>query len=179
MKTVFNYIFNMLPYMLLSIPIFILIRLLIDKKYKRINIKREILLLIFYLFLVGLLSQALMPNPSINVSEKRLNFIPFKIIYDTIIELKKGNISYLIISLLGNIVMFIPIGFFIKLLWNCNDKLTILYGFFISLFIETTQIFIVRGTDIDDLILNTFGLFLGVVLYRTLRKENLINENNS
>ena len=177
MKAIFDYIFNMLPYMLISTPIFILIRLLIYKKYKRINIKREILLLIFYLFLVGLLSQAF--TPSINTSEKRLNLIPFKIIYDTITELKKGNINYLIISLSGNIIIFIPIGFFIKLLWKCNDVKTVFYGFFTSLFIEITQIFIGRGTDIDDLILNTFGVFLGVILYKILKKlRSFISRND-
>jgi glycopeptide antibiotics resistance protein len=104
------------------------------------------------------------------VSKKRYNFIPFRIVYDTVIEYKKGNIYYLIISLIGNIVMFIPIGFFIKLLWNCSDKKVVIHGFFISLFIEFTQIFIGRETDIDDLILNTLGTFIGLMIYKIICK---------
>ena len=172
MKVIFSYILNMLPYMLISIPFFIIIRFLIYKKKNKINIKRELLLLIFYLFLVGLLSQAIIPkfdsNMNLIVSKKRLNIIPFKIIYDTVVELEKGNIYYLLISLIGNIVMFIPIGFLIKLLWCVNDKKVVLYGFLISLFIEMTQIFVGRETDIDDLILNTLSTFIGVLLYKII-----------
>lgn len=173
MKVVIEYILDMFPYMLITIPIFLLIRFIINRN-KKINIKREILLLIFYLFLVGLLSQAVIPkydsNMNLIVSKKRYNFIPLRIVYDTVIEYKKGNIYYLIISLIGNIVMFIPIGFFIKLLWNCSDKKVVIHGFFISLFIEFTQIFIGRETDIDDLILNTLGTFIGLLIYKIIWK---------
>ena len=173
MKVVIEYILDMIPYMFITIPIFLLIRFIINRN-KKINIKREILLLIFYLFLVGLLSQAVIPkfdsNMNLIVSKKRYNFIPFRIVYDTVIEYKKGNIYYLIISLIGNIVMFIPIGFFIKLLWNCSDKKVVIHGFFISLFIEFTQIFIGRETDIDDLILNTLGTFIGLMIYKIICK---------
>lgn len=170
MKMIINYIINMIPYMLISVPIFIIIRLIIIYKNKKINIKREILLLIFYLFLVGLFSQAIIPKSSIDLSKNSINIIPLKIIYDTIAELKKGNIYYLMISLLGNIVMFIPIGFFIKLLWYCSNKKTILLGFLISLFIETSQLFIGRETDVDDLLLNTFGVIIGIALYKLIKK---------
>ena len=171
MKVVIEYILDMLPYMFITIPIFLFIRFIINRN-KKINIKREILLLIFYLFLVGLLSQAVIPkfdsNMNLIVSKKRYNFIPFRIVYDTVIEYKKGNIYYLIISLIGNIVMFIPIGFFIKLLWNCSDEKVVLYGFLISLFIEMTQIFVGREIDVDDLILNTLGTIIGVLLYKKI-----------
>ncbi|MBQ9024586.1 MAG: VanZ family protein [Bacilli bacterium] len=174
MKVIISYILNMMPYMLISIPIFMLVRYLIYKKTKIFNLKREILLLIFYLFLVGLFSQTIIPkydsNNNIIVSKVRLNLIPFKIIYDTIIELKKGNIYYLIISLLGNIVMFIPIGFFIKLLYRYNDKKIVLIGFLISLSIEFIQIFTGRETDIDDLILNTLGVYIGVIFLKNIKK---------
>ena len=174
MKVIISYILNMMPYMLISIPIFMLVRYLIYKKTKILNLKREILLLIFYLFLVGLFSQTIIPkydsNNNIIVSKVRLNLIPFKIIYDTIIELKKGNIYYLIISLLGNIVMFIPIGFFIKLLYRYNDKKIVLIGFLISLSIEFIQIFTGRETDIDDLILNTLGVYIGVIFLKNIKK---------
>ena len=156
------------------IPIFILFRYLIYMKTKKINLKREILLLIFYLFLVGLFSQTIIPkydsNNNLIVSKVRLNLIPFKIIYDTITELKKGNIYYLIISFIGNIIMFIPIGYFIKLLYKINDKKIILIGFLISLFIGTTQIFTGRETDIDDLILNTLGVYIGAIIIKKYKK---------
>lgn len=174
MKVIISYILNMMPYMLISIPIFIIVRTLIYMKVKKINLKREILLFIFYLFLVGLFSQTIIPkydsNNNMIVSKVRLNLIPFRIFYDTYIELKKGNIYYLIISLLGNIVMFIPIGFLIKMLYKLEDKKIVLIGFLISLFIEVTQIFTGRETDIDDLILNTIGVYIGIKILKIFKK---------
>ena len=60
--------------------------------------------------------------------------------------------------------MFIPIGFLIKHLWNFSNKKTLILGFSISLFIEIVQLFLNRTSDIDDLILNTLGTYLGILL---------------
>lgn len=58
--------------------------------------------------------------------------------------------------------MFLPIGFFAALL---SDKPRWWKGpleaFGLSLFIEFFQLFVSRGTDVDDLILNTLGGLLG------------------
>ena len=179
MNVIISYILDMMPYMLISLPIFILVRFLIYIKTKKINLKKEILLLVFCLFLVGLFSQTIIPkfdsNNNLIVSKKRLNLIPFKIFYDTFIEVKKGNIYYLIISFLGNIVMFIPIVFFIKLLYKISDKKIILIGFLISLSIEIIQNFTGRETAIDDLILNTLGVYIGIILYKFIKNAWQVN----
>ena len=67
--------------------------------------------------------------------------------------------------------MFMPIGFCIPLLWNVSKKKVILIGAGISLFIESIQLFLRRGTDIDDLILNTVGVGLGLVVYILVSKK--------
>ena len=71
---------------------------------------------------------------------------------------------------LGNIGMFLPIGFFTALLWR-RGRLwrSTLVGFLASLSIETIQLFIDRGTDLDDLILNTVVAAAGYLLYRLVR----------
>lgn len=71
---------------------------------------------------------------------------------------------------LGNVGMFLPIGFFNALLWR-RGRLwrSALSGFLASLSIEAIQLFIDRGTDLDDLILNTVGAAAGYLLYRLLR----------
>ena len=71
---------------------------------------------------------------------------------------------------LGNMGMFLPIGFFTALLWR-RERLwrSTLVGFLASLSIETIQLFIDRGTDLDDLILNTVGAAAGYLLYRLIR----------
>ena len=71
---------------------------------------------------------------------------------------------------LGNMGMSLPIGFFTALLWR-RERLwrSTLVGFLASLSIETIQLFIDRGIDLDDLILNTVGAAAGYLLYRLIR----------
>lgn len=179
MDKIINYIFNMLPIMFISIPLFILIRIIIYKFYLKIkaNWFHEITLLILYMFIIGLMSQALTGNFSIkNVDIAKINLIPFKILVETYQEVFiNNNINYFIINFLGNIIMFIPIGLIIPILFKTNDLIVILSGFCSSLFIEISQLFLIRGTDIDDLIFNTLGVILGLVIFKILSKKFKIN----
>ena len=170
MNVFLSYIITMVTYIVFAIPIYVAIRYNRYVKTRTFDKKKEILLFIFVMFMVGLASLTIMPKfdskGDLIVSKNRLNLIPFKIFYDTIIELSKGNIYYLLISFLGNIVMFIPIGFFVKKIYNLDTKKIVKIGFLISLTIEIIQIFTGRQTDIDDLILNTFGVYLGTLIVR-------------
>lgn len=80
--------------------------------------------------------------------------------------LEKGMWSAILINFPGNIIMFMPIGFFAGLL---SDKPRwwkgTLWAFSLSLFVETAQLFVARGTDVDDLILNTIGGLAGHALF--------------
>ncbi len=181
MSVIVKYIINMLPFMLLAMPFYLIGRIFyIRKKKIEINYYHEIGLFIFTIFIVGLASQTIIPKLEI-ISSNRLsivksrvhktNLIPFKIIEETYREIiKYKNINYFLINFLGNIIMFIPIGFFLSLLWKLEDKKVVMIGFCSSLFIETSQLFLRRGTDVDDLILNTLGVYLGLVLYKLLKK---------
>lgn len=62
-----------------------------------------------------------------------------------------------------NVLLFVPFGFFLPVLWKKYQKLhrTIGAGFLMSLSIEILQIFTYRATDINDLITNTTGTVLG------------------
>ena len=51
-----------------------------------------------------------------------------------------------------------------------KGRYVVLIGFLISLFIEISQLFLSRGTDIDDLILNTLGTGFGLLLYKLLKR---------
>lgn len=73
-----------------------------------------------------------------------------------------------LINIIGNIAMFVPVG----LVWPfCFRKLdtigkTVLAGAGFPLFIEITQLpFYERCSDIDDILLNTTGIFLGALIY--------------
>ena len=65
-----------------------------------------------------------------------------------------------------NAVMFAPLGFLLPVLWRGCRKwsVTTLAGFLLSLTIEILQMFCFRATDVDDLLMNTLGAFLGYFL---------------
>lgn len=79
---------------------------------------------------------------------------------------------YLGANILGNILMFGPLGLLLPLLWKCFRKFskTVLFGFLVSFAIEFSQLFLARGTDIDDLILNTIGTMLGYLAFVIFEK---------
>lgn len=74
--------------------------------------------------------------------------------------------------------MFMPIGFILPLLYKISGKKVILLGSLFSLFIETSQLFLQRGTDIDDLMLNSLGVVLGLLIYKLVdkKKKELVNK---
>ena len=77
---------------------------------------------------------------------------------------------WLLFMLLGNVAMFLPIGFFPALLWRrWRWWKSLLVGSFASSTIESIQFFIGRSTDIDDVILNTTGALAGFWVFCLLR----------
>lgn len=169
---ILNFIKSILHYELYILPIYIIIRI-IYLRNKKVDVKREVILLLFIFTIIMLLSQTIICefylDNGIHIKEgiHNNNFIPFKIFYDSYIShIKYGNYTYFIISLLGNIVLFIPYGFLLPSLYKIKGKYVVLLGLSLSLFIELFQLFLPRWTDIDDIILNTFGTFIGYLLYK-------------
>lgn len=74
---------------------------------------------------------------------------------------------------LENILLFIPFGFFLPLLWEQYRPLwkTVSCGFLLSLAIEFSQLYNHRISDIDDLLTNTLGAFAGWLLWLLLQKS--------
>lgn len=66
-----------------------------------------------------------------------------------------------------NVIMFVPFGLLIPLVWPGAGKLrhALLYGFGFSLLIELSQLFNNRVTDVDDLLMNTLGALVGFGIY--------------
>ena len=62
-----------------------------------------------------------------------------------------------------NLFLFVPFGFLLPMLWDRfkNIKNSILTGFLVSTFIEISQIFTFRTSDINDIITNTAGTVIG------------------
>lgn len=84
------------------------------------------------------------------------------------------NIRLAIVNLFGNIVLFIPLGYFLPLLWQALRKWwrTWLVTLGVMTLVEILQLFTLRGTcDVDDLILNLLGAALGYGLFCILKKD--------
>lgn len=149
-------------------------------------LRREIVFLIFIMYLAGLAALTLFPadfwfsvwsgrpiaefyptwEKIFAETDYRNLFAPFQEIRRAI---TKGS-RWLWLMLLSNILMFIPLGLLPTLLWRrWRWWKAFLFGALTSVSIETVQFFIGRSTDIDDVILNTGGTLLGFWLYCLLR----------
>lgn len=103
-----------------------------------------------------------------------INFIPFLSIYGILqSSVASGEPMFAVTNILGNIALFIPLGFLLPLLWKRYRKLwkTLLFGLAVTLSIEIIQLFLTRGTDLDDVILNILGTLAGYGIFRIFRRR--------
>ncbi|WP_227936066.1 VanZ family protein [Alkalihalobacillus deserti] len=97
---------------------------------------------------------------------RNYNFIPFRSIYR--IAVFSPTISDPIRILVGNVVLFMPLGFLIPSIWVKWRRVVyiIAIGFCLSLFIEVSQfLFTYRVANVDDVILNTVGATIGYMIF--------------
>ena len=89
------------------------------------------------------------------------NWVPFKEIF------RYSIVSRLFIkNVFGNILLFIPFGFFVsKMIKNKTFIPPLILGVLVSSSIEFAQMVIGRTADIDDIILNTIGAIVGYIIY--------------
>ena len=77
-----------------------------------------------------------------------------------------------------NILLFIPFGYILPCIFKKLQKAlwgVVLIGFFCSLLTEIVQLVTHLGWfDLDDLLNNTIGCILGVILYRVFLKEQKV-----
>jgi len=86
------------------------------------------------------------------------------------------------INLAGNVVMFVPLGYFIPAVWKKWRGLvkTLLCAALMILAVEIVQLLTLLGScDVDDLILNLIGVILGYGIYwMTHRNKRRKRRNN-
>lgn len=77
------------------------------------------------------------------------------------------------INLLGNLLVFVPLGLLPPMIWKkCRGLMYgILPGFLFSLSVECLQYFTGRSVDIDDLLLNTLGAAAGWLLWKLFPRK--------
>ena len=72
-----------------------------------------------------------------------------------------------------NVILFIPLGLFLPVLWERFRKLkyTLAFGFCTTLIIELLQLFAHRKTDINDIITNVAGTIVGFLIAKIIIKK--------
>lgn len=89
------------------------------------------------------------------------NFVPFKEIFRYTFGSK-----VFIHNIIGNIILFVPFGYFVAHIMKTKNIFpTIIISLITSSVIEFTQLKIGRTFDVDDIILNIIGSFLGCLIY--------------
>lgn len=169
-------------YPMLFISILGFITSLILLLVKKVSLLYFMYLLLFSIYISGVISVVFFPFPiqkeliadtiTDNLGEVN-NFIPFKVFWD------QGGLDFtfalsnIIKQVLGNVILFIPLGFFISLFKNVKLIHVFMLGFFCSLTIELLQGvaglylgFFYRSMDIDDVIFNTLGAIIGYFIFR-------------
>lgn len=144
----------------------------VKRKKETFNIRREVILstFIFYVILLVHLTVFREENRIGNVelsirSLDQINLTPFVHTFKLTEGVTLFDYYY---NLYGNILWFIPMGFGTAYLMKKKPFFfkTLLIGFSVSFSIETMQFLFQTGiADIDDLIFNTTGTLVGLLLY--------------
>ena len=88
-------------------------------------------------------------------------------------EVYLRNVRHAVVNLVGNVVMFIPLGYFLPKLSTKKRGFwgTMLAGAGLILAVEVMQLLTLLGScDVDDLILNMVGVLLGFLLWKIRKK---------
>jgi VanZ family protein len=139
---------------------------------------REVGLMLFVMSIFAIVSVTLRPPggwgaplPDRVSPWENVNFIPFRMFQVYKAYWRWGNLRYIIINFLGNMMVFLPLGFFPALLFRRERWWrSVLVGGGISVFVECGQYFLMRQSDVDDVLLNTLGALAGYWLFLLLRR---------
>lgn len=152
------------PMILLTSVVLITIRLAYIFKNKEIlYVSKELLMLTFVVYILCLF-QIVTSNDVSGVHG--INITLFK-------ELTRYQFGTRLFyrNIVGNIIMFVPFGFFTSYYLKLERKNFIFFlSIIISVVIELIQLKIGRAFDIDDILLNIIGSMIGYYLYRIIDK---------
>ncbi|SHF16874.1 VanZ family protein [Alkalibacter saccharofermentans] len=139
-----------------------------DERTKIIFADALLLLTVAGIFLV-----TLVPLGYRSGAERMISLVPLSEIYDMLFQ--RESIEVFIWNVGINLMLFVPFGFFLSLRTDYKYRevsplRVAAIGLMLSFFIETFQFVFPMGrmADIDDLIVNTLGAYLGYVLWRKL-----------
>lgn len=148
------------------LTIFLVVIIAIRISYLKINHEKfvfykEFWNLVFVVYVLILFQ--LLTDSEINTTSS-LNLVPFTEMF----RYRIGSTLFYS-NVVGNILIFLPFGYFVSGYIRATKISHILFiSFFSSLTVELVQLQIGRSFDIDDIILNVGGAILGFLLYIAL-----------
>ena len=143
--------------------IFLVVLVAIRISYIKINHEKFVFykeFLNFIFIIYTLLLFELLTSTEMNTNSG-FNLVPFTEIF----RYEMGS-KLFIYNVIGNILIFLPFGYFVSGYVKANKVSHILFiSILTSLTVELVQLNIGRSFDIDDIILNVAGSILGFLLY--------------
>ena len=153
------------------------------RKYGSIPLFRSVIMYSFVLYLLCMYFLVILPLPSISEVAKytgpQTQLVPFQFVRDFLRETSfrisspgtwiNALMQNCFLQVIFNILLFLPLGVYLRYYFRCSWKKVLLVSFLLSLFFELTQLSGLYGIyprgyrmfDVDDLMLNTAGGMLG------------------
>lgn len=153
---------SMWPTMVISSVVIITLRIwYIIKNQKPFLLYHELIMFSFMIYIMCLFYVVTSPD-DFSTIQNSYNLIPFKEMF------RYTFMSRLFIkNVLGNLFMFIPLGFYASYILKIHKaRYSLLFVAIVSTTIELTQLSIGRVFDIDDILLNIIGGLLGYYYYQ-------------
>lgn len=191
--SVLGYFFQAVPITCFVGIVYLIIRMVTVKRNKlKVEWLKEIMKLLFTCYLTGLISLVVLPAnfwlsffdgiflgwwdemlPIFSFGE--FNLVP------SFIKALSGELtigSWVKTMLIGNIAMFLPMGFFLPFVTEkINRKNIFVVAIAVPFIVELLQMVFGRSFDIDDLICNFIGIavgfFIGFAIKNTKQKSKL------
>ena len=148
-----------------------------QKQVKKIRTLGKVLFVLYIFFLLYFLIFSDWYGRTGVSREYQYNLVLFKEIKRFIEYREELGAFAVFTNLFGNILIFMPFGFFISMASRARGFfMTLFYSFGLSLCVEVFQLLTKVGSfDVDDLLLNTIGGVLGYILFsicNTIRRRH-------
>ncbi len=150
-KRIFNTLIELAAAAVFILPLWCVYNKLYFRSWKRTGVY-----LIFGFYLTAVLALVGFPSITLLNLDPRVNLIPFVYMLPDL-----GNACL-------NLLLFVPLGLFLPTLWKefRSMKQSLIAGLATTAFIELSQLFTGRATDIDDMITNCVGTVIGYWIAR-------------
>lgn len=165
-------------HLLILYPLFALVSIIFGVKNKY-SIISHLINLAFIAYILALVSVTIFPisigNNKTQFSNIGYNLIPLSSILNLTSD--KYTISFFIKQVVGNIILFIPLGLYLSSIKKYfSFKKILLIGFIVSMGIEITQTITsylglnIKIVDIDDVVLNLLGIMVGFLMFISYKR---------